>query len=172
MVLGKDDRFTDFLTIVDADAFRHQNVQHFPNSILVEDVFVQCGRIDALGEHTVFIGKGLFISFAILIRQFVIMNAFIKELHFALDRHKINKITVRNSLRQLITISRITIGQVENTICVLIDFILGCSGKANQRRVEIIEDVLILVVDRAMCLITNHEVKVARREDFTVIILG
>ena len=74
-------------------------------------------------------------------------------------------------MRQLVAIGGNTVFQFKNFIGVLVDFILGRCGQADQWRVKVVEDVLVLVVNRAMCLIADDQVKVSAGKQLAVLIL-
>ena len=74
-------------------------------------------------------------------------------------------------MRQLVAIGGNTVFQFKNFIGVLVDFILGRCGQADQRRVKVVEDVLVLVVNRAMRLIADDQVKVSAGKQLAVLIL-
>ena len=43
VVLGKDDGLAQLFAVIDAQAFLHEDMQHFPDGIFVEDPLVEGG---------------------------------------------------------------------------------------------------------------------------------
>ena len=74
-------------------------------------------------------------------------------------------------MRQLVAIGGNTVFQFKNFIGVLVDFILGCRGQADQRCVKVVENVLVLVVNRAVRLVADDQVKVPAGEQLAVFVL-
>ena len=61
--------------------------------------------------------------------------------------------------------------QLKDLICILVDLVLGGGREAHQGRVEVIKNIPVLVVDRAVGLVADHQIKVAHREQLPFSIL-
>ena len=105
------------------------------------------------------------------IAQFIVSDAFLDEFQPGLHRHKVHQIAILNRLGQFVTIGRHTVFQFKDLIGVLVDLVLGGSGQANQRRIEIVEDIPVLVVDRPVGLVTDHQIKMAAGEELAMLVL-
>ena len=156
VTLGKNNRFSDFAAVVDFQGVLHNDIQDLPNGVLVEQPAVQSRCINAGRQVAVFILKGVFVGFPFFVRKFIVGDAFLHELYFALHREEVNQKAILDGLRQLIAIGGHTVFEVKDLVGVFVDLILGCGGQANQRCIEIMEDVAVFIVDGAVRFIANN----------------
>ena len=171
VILGKDDCLSELFAIINAQAIIHQNVKHLPNGILVKHPLIDGGRCNAFGQFTICVFKGVFICFLISVGKIVVNDTLLDEFQLAFHRHKVDKESIGNCLPKLITICRNTVFKLENLICVLVDLILGRSGKTHQRCVEVIENILVLIVDRTVRLIHNYKIEMSDGKELLLILV-
>ena len=172
VALGKNNRFSNFAAVVDFQGVLHHDIQDLPNGVLVEQPAVQSRCINAGRQVAVFILKGVFVGFPFFVRKLIIGDAFLHELYFALHREEVNQKAILDGLRQLITIGGHTVFEVKDLVGVFVDLILGCGGQANQRCIEIMEDVAVFIVDGTVCFIADDHIKVATGEQLALCIVN
>ena len=156
VALGKNNRLTNFAAVVDFQGVLHHDIQDLPDGVLVEQPTVQSRCINAGRQVAVFILKGVFVGFPFFVRKFIVGDAFLHELYFALHREEVNQKAILDGLRQLITIGGHTVFEVKDLVGVFVDFIFGCGSQANQRCIEIMEDVAVFIVDGAVRFIADN----------------
>ena len=149
----------------------HQDVQDLTNGVLIEYPFIQRGGGDAFGQIPVRIGEGRLILRLVLVGKIVVHNALVEEFQLAFHGDEVHQKPVPHGVRQLITIGRHAVLQIENTVGVLVNIVLRRGGQAHQRRVEIVKDVPIFVVNGAVRLVADDEVEVAAGEQLALIVL-
>ena len=173
VVLGKDNGFANLVTIVHFNALFHEDCQYLANGVFIENLLIQCRTVNRFGHFAIIIGKQVFVCFLVFFGQVIINNALFHEFQSGFNTHKINQEPVLNCLCQLITISRNTIFQFKDTVCVFVDFIPRSGSQANKVGIEICKNVFVLVIDTAVCFIANDKVKVSDSIEFApVFILG
>ncbi len=171
MVFCKDDRLAQLAAVVNGKAVGHQGVQHLPDSILVEYPLVQGRRCNAFRQFSVFVLKGILINLLVCIGKFIVDDALFDEFQLCFHRQKIYQIPVLDRLRQLIAIGGNAIFQFKNLIGVLVDLVLGRGGQSHQRRVKIVENVPVLVVNRAVRLVADHQIKMTAGKELALLVL-
>ena len=171
VVLGKDDCLSEFFAVIDAQTVLHQDMEHLTNGILVKHPFVDSRGSDAFGEIAVFILKGVLVSLSIFFGKIVVHYSLLNKFQFAFNRHKIHKKSIGNRLRKLVGIGRYVGFEFKYIIGILVDFVFRRGGKTNQGSVEIIENILVFVVDGAVCLVHDHEIEMSNREEFLFILV-
>ena len=100
----------------------------------------------------------------LLVRKLIVDNTLLNKLQLRLYRQEIHQIPVLYRLCQLITVSRHALLQLKNAVGIFIDLIFRRRSKTNKRCIKICENVFVFIVDRTMCLITDHKVKMAARK--------
>ena len=163
VVLRKDDRLAELFAVVDFQAVRHQNIEHLTNGVLVEHPFIESGGADQLGQIAVVL-KGFFIRRLIFIGKLVIGNAFLQKFERGFDREEVHQIAVLDRLRQIVAVGRLSAVQLKDLVCIFINFILRRRGQTDERRVEVVENILIFIVDGTMRLVADHQIKVTAGE--------
>ena len=123
-----------------------------------------------LRQITILIGESIFILPLVLIGKFVVHNALIEEFQLAFHGEIVHQIAILDGLRQLVAIGGHATFQIEHIIGVLVDLILRGCGEAYQRRIEIIKDVPILIVDGAVRLIADDQIKMPAGEQLALIV--
>ena len=164
MILGKDYSFADFLSVIHMKPLCHKNVQNFSYSVLVKHPLVDCRSSNRLRHLTVLVCKCIFVCFLIFFRQFVIGNAAVYKFQRCLYGKVVHQITVIYGLCQFVAVSRLSVCQFEYFIGVLFHFILWCGGKADQRCIKIVKNILIFVIYRPVGLVADYQVKMAAAE--------
>ena len=170
MVLREDDRLADLLAVIHRQTVGHQNMQHLTDRIGVEDPLIQRARADTVGHFAVLIGKGALIFRLILIGQLVIHDTLLDEFQPCFDRHEVDQKAVLDRLTQLVGIGRLVIVQIKHLIGVFLDLIFRGRGESHQRRVEVVEDIFILVVDGAVRLVADQEIEVTAGEELALVV--
>ena len=171
MVLGKDDGLAQLVAVVDFEAVGHEDVQHLADGVLVEDPLVERGGGDALRQFAVFVLEGVLIGLLVRLGQLVVYDALLDEFQRGLHGQEVHQIPVLYRLGQLIAVGGHAALQLEDLVGVLVDLVLGCSGQAYQRRVEVSKDILVFVVDGAVGLVADHQIEVPHGEELTLLIL-
>ena len=62
VIFCKYNRLANLIAVINFQAIRHKDIQHFPDGILIKKPLVQCRGGYALGKITVLIFKCIFIS--------------------------------------------------------------------------------------------------------------
>ena len=171
VVLCKDDGFAQFAAIVDGQAIGHQRIQHLPDGVFIENPLVQRRRCNTLRKFTILVLKSVLVSPLVRVGKFIVDNALLNKFQLRLYRQEIHQISVLDRLRQLIAIGGHAIFQLKNLIGILVNFVFRRGRQSNQRRVEIIENIPVFVVNRAVRLIADHKVKVPTGKELAVFIL-
>ena len=171
VIFRKDDGLAQLAAVVDGQAVCHQGIQNLPDGILVEDPFVQSGGRNALRQVAVFILKGVLIGLLVLVGKLVVDNALLDEFQLCLYRQEVHQISVLDGLRQFVAIGGHTVLQLKNFVSILVNFVLGCGGQAHQRRVEIVENIPVFVVNRAVRLVADHQIEVTAGEELSLLVL-
>ena len=171
VVLGKDYGFAQLLTVINLKALRHNNMKHLANGIDVKHPFIQRGGHDFLRKFIILVKELLLILRLFFFGQFIIDNALLDEFQFGLHGHKVHQITVLHRLGQFVAVSRHTAFQFENLIGVLVNFILGGSCQTNQRGVKIIENIPVLIIDRPVGFIADHQIKMTAGKQLALLVL-
>ena len=73
---------------------------------------------------------------------------------------------------QLIPICRYAVFQIKDLISILVNLILWRCSQTDKRCIEVIENILVFVVDRAVCLIADHKIKMTAGENLAIFIFG
>ena len=171
MVFRKNNGLADIFSEMNAVTFRHEDVQHFSDGVLVEQPLIQRRGIDLLRDK-ILILKSIF-EFVLLFRgEIVVVDAILHELQLAFHRHVIHQVSVRHRLSQFVAIGRLSGFQVKNTVGIFVDFVLRGCRQAHQRCVEVIKNIPVFIINRPMGLIANHQVEVARRKQpFAILVI-
>ena len=172
VALGKNNRLADLTAVVDFQGVLHHDIQDLPDGVLVEQPTVQSRCINAGRQVAVFILKGVFVGFPFFVRKLIIGDAFLHELYFALHREEVNQKAILDGLRQLIAIGGHTVFEVKDLVGVFVDLILGRGSQANQRCIEIMEDVAVFIVDGAVCFVADDHIKMATGEQLALCIVN
>ena len=170
MVLGKDDGLSDLCAVIDLQPMFHQDIQDFADRILIEDPFIQGRGGDTLRQLPVFIFKSIFIDLLVFLRQIIIYDALLNEFQLRFHRHEIDQIAIRDSLCQLIAISRNAIFQFKYLVGVLVDLILWCRRQADQRGVKVVENILVFIIDGPVRLIADNQIEMPAGKELSLII--
>ena len=133
-------------------------MQHLTDGVLVEHPLIQRGGADELRQIAVVL-KGFFVCRLVLVGQLVVGNAFLQKLERGFHRKEVHQIAVLDRLRQVVAVGRLAAVQFKDLIGVLVDLILRRGGQADQRRVEVVENILILIIDRAVRFVADHQIK-------------
>ena len=171
VIFCKDDGLAQLAAVIDGQAVCHQGIQNLPDGVLVEDPFVQSGGRNALRQIAVFILKGVLISLLVRVGKLVVDNALLDEFQLCLYRQEVHQISVLDGLRQFVAIGGHTVLQLKNLVSILVDLVLGCGSQAHQRRVEIVENIPVFVVNRAVRLVTDHQIKMPAGEELSLLVL-
>ena len=170
VIFGKNNGLSQLLAVVDPQSVSHKSMEDLPDGILVEHPLVESGGIDLLRQGAVLVLKGVFILRFVLLGQLIIDDTFLNELQFGLYREEVHQKAVLHRLGQLVAIGGHAALQFKNVIGILVDLILGGSGKAHQRRVKVVENIPVFVVDGAVGLVTDHQVEMPTGEKLTLLV--
>ena len=170
MVFCKNNGLTEFLTVVNRQTVGHKHMKHFFNGVLIKYPFIQCRRTDAFRQSAVFIFKGIFIGGFVRVGKVVIHNTLLNKFKLGFYRHKINKITVFYRLRQFIAIGRNAVFKFKNLVGVFVYLVFWGGCKTDERRVKIIKNIAVSVINRAVRLIADNKVKMTAGEQLSVLI--
>ena len=171
VIFCKDDGLAQFVAVVDGQAVGHQCVQHLPDGVLVENPLIQRRRCNAVRQLAVFIFKGIFIGPFVRVGKVIIDDALFHEFQLRFHGQEVHQIPVLHRLRQLIAVGRYAVFQLKYLIGILVDLILWRGRQSNQRRVEIIENIPVFVINRAVRFVADHKVKVPAGEEFALLVL-
>ena len=170
VVLREDDGLAELVAVVDFQPVFHQDVQDFPNGVFVEQPLVQRGGRDPFRQLPVLVRESILVNPLLLFGKLVVGDALLDEFQRRFHRQKIDKKTILHRLRQLVAIRRHAVLQFKNGVGILVDVVLRRRGQPHQRRVEIIENVLVLVVDGPMGLVANHEVEMTAGKQLSLFV--
>jgi hypothetical protein len=68
VIFGKYNSLANFVTVINFQPICHEDIQDFPNRILIKKPFIQRRGSYALGEIAVLIFKGILISLLVFFR--------------------------------------------------------------------------------------------------------
>ena len=171
VIFCKDNGFADLLTVINFNAVGHQYVQHFFNGILIKNPIVKCRRSDFIRQFTV-TGKSGFVFLFVFIGQIIINDTLLDKLELGFHRHKINKEAIFYCICELVSVCGNTVFKFKNLISVLIDFIFRRRSKTHQRCVKIVEYITIFIVNGAVRLIANNQIKMTASKEFAFLVLN
>ena len=171
VVLCKDDGFAQFAAIVDGQAIGHQRIQYLSDGIFIENPLIQRRRCNTLRKFTILVLKSVLIGPLVRVGKFIVDNALFNEFQFRLYRQKIHQIPVLDRLRQLIAIGGHAIFQLKNLIGILVNFVFRRGRQSNQRRVEIIENIPVFVVNGAVSFVADDQIEMPAGEEFALLVL-
>ena len=133
-------------------------MQHLTDGVLVEHPLIERGRADKLRQIAVVL-KGFFVCRLVLVGKLVVGNAFLQKFERGFYRKEVHQIAVLYRLRQVVAVGRLAAVQFKDLIGILVDLVLRRGGQADQRRVEVVENILILIIDRAVRFVADHQIK-------------
>ena len=171
VVLCKEDRFAEPAAVVDGQPVGHQGVQHLPDRILIEDPLIQRRGCDALRQLAVFILKGVLVGLLVRVGELVVDDALLDEFQPGLHGQEIHQIPVTDGLRQLVAVGRHAVFQLKDLVGILVDLVLGRGRQTHQRRIEIIENIAVFIVDRAVRLVADHEIEMPAGKELSLLVL-
>ena len=83
----------------------------------------------------------------------------------------VDEIFVLDGSSKVIAVIRHSGFQLKNFIGIFVDFIFRRRGEPHLQSVEVAENILILIVDAAMCLIENNQVEMTAAEKLSAILI-
>ena len=164
LILGKYDRFAEPVTAVDFDTTLHQVLQNCINRSFIEHKFVQCCRGDKIGNIAI-LGKIVLITLLVLIGKIIVGDTFFKKfcLYFIIIiRHK--HMIGMYSRFVIIGISRNTILDFKEIICVAVNISFRCSCQTDHDRIKILKDSTIFLKNAPVALVRDNKIEVCRRK--------
>ena len=172
VVFGEDYRLAQLLAVVDLQAVRHKQIERQADGVLVEQPLVESGGLYLIRQLTVFVGEGGLVLGLFVLGQLVVGDALGEEFQLALDGEEVHEETVLYRLGQVVAVGGHAAFELEYLVGVLVYLVLGRGGEADERRVEVGEDIPELVVDGAVGLVADYEVKVADGEELALVVLN
>ena len=159
LILGKDDGFPQAVAPRHFDPPLHQVLQHKINSWLVKHKFIQFCRGDELWHHAV-LSKILLIPFLVLVRQFIIGNAFFQKLGFnwiGVIRHQHMILISRRLI--VIGIGGHIVFHLEKVVGIAVHVGFGRSGKPHHHGIKILKNSPVLFENTSVALVNDNEIK-------------
>ena len=164
IVLGKDNGLAEAITCGHFLALGHQVTQHLVHRIGIEQPLVQRGRFDGIGNVAVLIPFQRIPLLFLLIGQFLVADAFALVLERHRHRTRWHQIPLAHRFFQPVDIGWHATFQIKQSVSVVVNFVLGRGGQADQHRIKIIEDGAVLLIHRAVCLVDDDEVEMPDTE--------
>ena len=144
-------------------------MKHLTDGVFVEYPLVERRGGNAFGDFTVFVFKGVFVGFLVLVGKIVVNDALLNEFELGFHRHEIYEESVVYRLRQLVAVGRHAVFKLKDLVGVFIDLVFGGCRKTDERGIEIVENIFIFVVNGTMCLIHDHKIKVTDSKELSVV---
>ncbi len=163
LVLGEDDRLAQPVAARDLEAARHQVLQHLVHGVLVEQPLVDRLGLDPVGHRAVVVPLQRVPLVLVLFRQLVVLDALALELERHRDGLRRHEEAVAHRLLQRVGVGRHAVLEVEQAVGVAVHLVLRRRREPDQQRVEVVEDGAVLLEHRAVRLVDDHQVEVARR---------